>query len=53
MSAVDEIINYKRSEDEDFYKLLGCDENSTVSLFVFNFSLFIYAWALDFNNFNS
>lgn len=31
MSAVDEIINYKRSPDEDFYALLHCDEHSNVS----------------------
>lgn len=30
MSAVDEIIKYKRKEDDDFYKLLGCDEHATV-----------------------
>lgn len=31
MSAVDEILNFKKTDDDDFYKLLGCDENSTVS----------------------
>lgn len=31
MSAVEDIINYKRSPDEDFYKLLNSDENSSVS----------------------
>ncbi|XP_059621022.1 J domain-containing protein [Phlebotomus argentipes] len=30
MSAVDEIIAYKKNPDEDFYALLNCDENSTV-----------------------
>ncbi|XP_043951248.1 J domain-containing protein isoform X2 [Drosophila biarmipes] len=29
MSAVDAIINYKRSPNEDFYGLLHCDENSS------------------------
>lgn len=32
MSAVDEIIGYKRSPDEDFYALLNCDEHSSVSV---------------------
>lgn len=31
MSGVDEIINFKRNPDEDYYGLLNCDENSTVS----------------------
>lgn len=31
MSAVDEIISYKRNPDEDYYGMLNCDENSTVS----------------------
>lgn len=34
MSAVDAIINYKRSPNEDFYALLHCDENSSVSNFL-------------------
>ncbi|KAF5304253.1 hypothetical protein FQA39_LY09780 [Lamprigera yunnana] len=34
MSGVDEILNYKRSADEDFYAILGCDENSTVEQIV-------------------
>ncbi|XP_030371358.1 J domain-containing protein isoform X2 [Scaptodrosophila lebanonensis] len=29
MSAVDAIINYRRSPEEDFYGLLNCDENSS------------------------
>lgn len=36
MSAVDEIINYKRSPDEDFYGLLNCNEHSTVSESLYN-----------------
>lgn len=32
MSTVDEVLNYKRKEEEDFYGLLGCDENSSVSV---------------------
>lgn len=32
MSAVDEIIGYKRTPDEDFYALLNCDEHSSVSV---------------------
>lgn len=31
MTGVDEIINYQRHPDDDFYALLGCDENSSVS----------------------
>lgn len=31
MSAVDEILNYQRSADEDFYGLLNCTEQATVS----------------------
>lgn len=31
MSAIDNILNFKKDE-EDFYAILGCDENSTVSL---------------------
>lgn len=31
MSAVDEILSYKRNPDEDFYAMLNCDENSSVS----------------------
>lgn len=30
MSAIDNILNFKKDE-EDFYAILGCDENSTVS----------------------
>ncbi|XP_017845856.1 J domain-containing protein isoform X4 [Drosophila busckii] len=29
MSAVDAIINYKRNPNEDYYKLLHCDETSS------------------------
>lgn len=32
MSAVDEIIGYKRSPNEEFYALLNCDEHSSVSV---------------------
>ncbi|GLG99304.1 J domain-containing protein [Gryllus bimaculatus] len=28
--AVDEILNYSRKEEEDFYAILGCDESATV-----------------------
>lgn len=31
MSGVDEILSYKKNPDEDFYGLLNCDENSSVS----------------------
>jgi len=29
-AAIDNILNFKRDE-EDFYAILGCDENSSVS----------------------
>lgn len=31
MSAVDEILSYKKNPEEDFYALLNCDESSSVS----------------------
>ncbi|PSN40935.1 J domain-containing protein [Blattella germanica] len=30
MTNVDTILKYTRSEDEDFYAMLGCDESATV-----------------------
>lgn len=42
MTGVDEILNYQRSPDDDFYGLLGCDENSTVSISTFYFLCSIY-----------
>lgn len=33
MTNVDEILNYKKKEDEDYYAILGCDESATVSVF--------------------
>ncbi|XP_071440147.1 J domain-containing protein [Hetaerina americana] len=30
MSGIDEILAYKRKEEEDFYFILGCDEDSSV-----------------------
>lgn len=35
MSVVDDVLNYKPSEDEDFYALLGCDESASVSYILF------------------
>ncbi|KAG8237078.1 hypothetical protein J437_LFUL005185 [Ladona fulva] len=29
MSGIDGIISYKRNEDEDYYKILGCSEDSS------------------------
>nr|CAD7578557.1 unnamed protein product [Timema californicum] len=29
MSAVEDILSYTRSADEDFYAILGCDESAT------------------------
>lgn len=34
MNKVDEILNYKRTADEDYYAILGCDENATVSVII-------------------
>lgn len=31
MSAVDEILSYKKNPDEDYYAILNCDESSSVS----------------------
>lgn len=31
MSAVEDILSYKKNPDEDFYAMLNCDENSSVS----------------------
>lgn len=31
MSGVEEILSYKKNPAEDFYALLNCNENSTVS----------------------
>lgn len=31
MSAIDEIIGYKKNPDEDLYGMLNCNEHSTVS----------------------
>ncbi|XP_026477317.1 J domain-containing protein isoform X1 [Ctenocephalides felis] len=28
--TVDDILNFKKDDEDDLYKLLGCDENSTV-----------------------
>lgn len=35
--TVDDILNFKKDDEDDLYKLLGCDENSSVS-FASNFS---------------
>jgi len=32
MTDVDSILNYTRSEEEDYYAILGCDETATVSV---------------------
>lgn len=32
MTSVGDILDYKKNENEDFYAILGCDENSSVSL---------------------
>jgi len=38
MTDVDSILNYTRSEEEDYYAILGCDETATVSVKIFNTS---------------
>jgi len=30
MSAVNDLLNYKKKDDEDYYAILGCDEHSSV-----------------------
>jgi hypothetical protein len=30
-SAIDQILNFEKSDAEDYYKILGCDESSSVS----------------------
>lgn len=42
MSAVDEILSYKKNPEEDFYGILNCDENSSVSR---RRAFFQYSWA--------
>lgn len=37
--SVDDVLNYKRSADEDFYAILNCDENSAVSFLNNNLNL--------------
>jgi hypothetical protein len=32
MTNVDSILNYTRTEDEDYYAILGCDESATVTV---------------------
>jgi hypothetical protein len=32
MTNVDSILNYTRTEEEDYYAILGCDESATVSV---------------------
>jgi hypothetical protein len=32
MTSVDSILNYARTEEEDYYGILGCDETATVSI---------------------
>ncbi|XP_063360624.1 J domain-containing protein [Cydia amplana] len=39
MTGVDEILNYQRSPDDDFYALLGCDENSSVEQITAEFKI--------------
>lgn len=33
--SVEDVLNYKPSEDEDFYGLLGCDDSSSVRILIF------------------
>lgn len=35
MTGVDEILNYQRNPDDDYYALLGCDENSSVCIEIY------------------
>lgn len=36
MNKVDDILNFKRTEEEDLYAILGCNENATVRYNVYD-----------------
>lgn len=40
--SVEDAINYKPSEEEDYYALLSCDESSTVSDVALNFFVCLF-----------
>lgn len=47
MSSVGDILDYKKNENEDYYAILGCNENSSVSLYLFlliRFVMFDFEW---------
>lgn len=45
--SVGDILDYKKNENEDYYAILGCDENSSVSWELF---LLFYFWTLKFES---
>ena len=57
MSAVDDILAYKKDPNDDLYALLNCDEHSTVSNFHFIHSqitiniLWSMQYRIDYKNF--
>lgn len=42
MSGVDEILNYKKKAEDDYYATLGCSEDSTVSIVYYLFLFHIF-----------
>lgn len=51
MTDVDSILNYTRSEEEDYYAILGCDETATVSVKVIDTACATFVFYLCFNFF--
>lgn len=40
--SVNEIINFKRNPEEDYYAILNCNENSTVSVKILHINGYVY-----------
>lgn len=40
MTTVGDILDYKKNKKEDYYAILGCDENSSVSALLFIATLY-------------
>lgn len=50
MTGVDEILNYQKNPDDDFYTLLGCDEHSTAEQITAEFKLLALQYHPDKND---